>query len=294
MTTAKLKRAALGLLAAVTAGLLATVPARAEPALWVVRDADSTIYLFGTIHVLKPTAAWRTPKIDAAFASSRELWLETSEGDDPKAVQALVTQLGVDPKTTLSSRLEPADQARLAAAATAAGLPGAALETMRPWLAALTLTIAPIIKAGYDPAKGVDKVLEAAAKSDGKAIRTFETMEQQFRFFADLPPTLELDMLKQTLEESAEGTQTVDAMAAAWAEGDLGTLDRLIVSDMRKGYPEVYDVLLRKRNIAWADAIRTVLAGSGTHFIAVGAGHLIGPDSVQAQLNAKGVAVSRH
>jgi uncharacterized protein YbaP (TraB family) len=285
-----IRRLLLGLVALVT---VAAAPARAEPALWVATDADSTVYLFGTVHVLKPETMWRSPKIDAAYKSASELWLETTEGEDPSSVQALVTRLGVTPGTTLSSRLGPADKARLTSAAESAGVPAAALEPMRPWLAALTLTVAPVIKAGYDPASGVDKVLEAQAKADGKPIRTFETMEQQFRFFADLPPAQELAFLRATLDEADEGVSVVDKLAADWAAGDVGGLEQDLIVDLRREYPEVYELLLRQRNLAWAQRIKTLMAGSGTHFIAVGAGHLVGPDSVQAQLRAAGIAANR-
>jgi uncharacterized protein YbaP (TraB family) len=287
------KRVATAALALFGALSMAAAPASAEPALWVVRDADSTVYLFGTIHVLRPETEWRTPKIDAAYRSARELWIETSEGGDPAATQALVVRLGASPTTPLSSRLTPPDRARLTTAAAAAGLPAAALEPMRPWLAALTLTVAPVIKAGYDPAKGVDKVLEAQAKADGKPVRTFETMEQQFRFFADLPEAQEMQFLRATLDEADDGVAQIDAMAAAWAEGDIGALERTLIADMRRDYPQVYDLLLKDRNVVWAKQIQQLLAGSGVHFIAVGAGHLVGPDSVQAQLRAAGIGAAR-
>lgn len=280
-------------LGALTAVLLAATPVKSEPALWVAKDADSTVYLFGTIHVLKPDTPWRTAKIDAAYKSSQELWLEMDEGDDPAVVQGLVARLGLSRETPLSSRLEPADRAKLTAAATAVGLPAQALEPMRPWLAALTLTVAPLLKAGYDPQSGVDQVLESAAKADGKPLKTFETAEQQFRFFADLPAEVELDMLRQTLDETEDGKAVLDRMAAAWARGDTTALEAEVIHEMRRDYPDVYAVLFTNRNKAWAERIDQLMDGAGVHFVAVGAGHLLGPDSVQVQLAGRGISTER-
>jgi uncharacterized protein len=280
----------------VAAALLAAaapVAARAEPAMWVARDADSTVYLFGTIHVLRPGVAWRSARIDQAYTSSQELWLEMDEGDDPTTVQALVARLGLSPQTPLSSRLTAAEKAKLTAAAGAVGLPAQALEPMRPWLAALTLTVAPLLKAGYDPKSGVDQVLETQAKADGKPLKTFETAEQQFRFFADLPAEVELEMLRQSLDEAEDSRAVLDRMADAWVRGDSAALEREVIDEMRADYPEVYAVLFTERNKAWAERIDTLMDGSGVHFVAVGAGHLLGPDSVQAQLAARGIATER-
>lgn len=266
--------------------------ARAEPALWVARDADSTVYLFGTIHVLKPGVFWRSGKVDQAYRSSGELWLEMQEGDDPAVAQALVARLGLSP-TPLSGRLTAAEQAKLATAAETLGLPAPALDRMRPWLAALTLTVAPLIKAGYDPKAGVDQVLEDQAEADGKPIRTFETMEQQMRFFADLPPEVELEVLRQTLGETEDGKAVLDRMADAWARGDVRALEIDVIDEMRAEHPKVYAALFTDRNKVWAERIDRLMDGAGVHFVAVGAGHLLGPDSVQAQLAARGIETER-
>ena len=129
------------------------------PALWVVRDADSTLYLFGTVHVLRPTTLWRWVAIEEAFESSDRLVLEISNPDDQAAMVPLIQQHGLSPGRPLSSLLNAEERARLDAAAQAMGASGAALDPMRPWLAALTLSVAPLTRAGYDPQSGVELVL---------------------------------------------------------------------------------------------------------------------------------------
>jgi uncharacterized protein YbaP (TraB family) len=286
------RRALLGLAAlALTAAVAA--PAVAEPALWAIRDKDSTIYLFGTVHVLKPDTVWRSAKIAKAFGDSGELVMEILQPDDPAAMRPLIMRYGLDPAAPLSSKLSPADQARLRAAAASLGVPAASLEPMRPWLAGLSLSLAPVLKAGYDPKSGVELVLTAQAKAAGKPITAFETAEQQVRFFADMPPAAELALLTSTLDEVAEGPAKIDAMVTGWAAGDQAALEDAFVADMKGKYPGLYERLIASRNRNWAQQLKTKLAGSGVSFVAVGAGHLVGPDSVQAQLAKLGIVAER-
>src|ERR1700761_3868686 len=150
-------------LAAGLAAMALATAASAEPALWKVQGAHATVYLFGTVHVLKSTTQWRSPKIQAAFDASGTLWEEVPDADDTAAAQALIMQYGVDPAHPLSSQLDAAGKAKLTAAETAYGLPDAGIEMLRPWLAAVTFSTLPVIKAGYDPKSGVDLVLKSMA-----------------------------------------------------------------------------------------------------------------------------------
>ena len=274
----------------------AMAPAAAEPALWVVRDADSTIYLFGTFHALKDATKWRTPKVDAALRSSSTLWLELADIGTPASEAAalpLIQRYGLDPARPLSSKLTAAENAKLAAAAGKVGVDPAQLQPLRPWLAALQLSLAPLMKAGYDPKLGVDNLLASTARAEGKPIRGFETSEQQLRFFADLSPELEKQMLMSTLEDVDQGPAMIDRMSEAWSRGDLRTLEREMVADLKNETPAFYKVVLADRNTAWAKALKEHLKGSGSTFVAVGAGHLVGPDSVQAELAELGVRAER-
>jgi uncharacterized protein YbaP (TraB family) len=226
------------------------------------------------------------------MAESDALWIEV-ETDDPAAMQPLVARYGLDPARPLSSKLTPEQKARLDAAAAGMGASGAALEPLRPWLAGLTLSVGPLVKAGYDPASGVESKLKAAARAAGKPIRTLETLEQQIGFFADLPPAVELAFLLSALDEMDTGPATLDALVAAWSAGDQEALNALMVSEMAADYPELYQALLVDRNKDWAGQIQTLLAGKGVTVIAVGAAHLVGDDSVQVQLLARDIAVER-
>jgi uncharacterized protein len=292
---AMLKRPALAGLAALVVFALGTVPAAAEPALWAIRDGNSTIHLFGTIHVLKSGLDWQSPKIAKAFGDSAEVWLELTDDDAP-GVQPLVASLGLDPTHPLSSKLSASDLARVDGAAKAAGIPigEQAFDTMRPWLVAVSLTTLPIVQAGFDPNQGADHILKQQALDTGKTLRGFETAEKQLHFFADLPPAEEMEMLQSTLDEVAEGPGKIREMADAWLDGDVPAIGKLFAEFSEPYYRALYQTLIVARNQAWADALaKRLKTGSGTSFVAVGAGHLAGPDSLIAALAQRGITVER-
>lgn len=278
--------------AALAAVALAVSPAAADPALWVVRDKDSTLYLLGTVHALKPDTVWRTPAIDRALTDADELWLEV-DTDDTAGMQNLVRQYGLDPAHPLSGKLTPDQLARFRAAVSTLGADPANFEPFRPWLAGLTLGVAPLLKGGFDPKSGVEEKLKAVVRAEGKPIRTLETQEQQLRFFADLPPRVELDFLLSSLDEASEATSMLDTLVTVWSAGDVERLGALMNEEMAAKYPGLYDILLVQRNKAWAGQIETLLKGKGVAVIAVGAAHLAGPDSVQVQLARRGLTAER-
>lgn len=287
----KVRRLAAWLLVAVA--LLTPLGAVAHPALWVVRDADTTIYLFGTVHLLPDNTPWHYPALDQALARSDALVVEITD-DSPANVAALVLRLGMDPTHPLSSLLSAGDYHRLERAARLAGLPGVgALDAMRPWLAALTIAMAPLAKAGLDPQQGVDHLLRAEMTRAGKPVRALETAEEQIRFLADMPSALQLDMLRQTLHEADASKLEFKELVEAWDKGDVEAIARLENSLMKRETPALYQRLLVTRNATWAGKIRAMLDTPGTVFIAVGAAHLAGPDSVQAQLHKLGVDATR-
>lgn len=263
------------------------------PALWVVKDADSTLYLFGTVHVLRPTIGWASDRVNAAFDSADEIWFEISDPDNQAAIMPLVQQYGLSPDKPLSSLLTAEEVAELDAAARTVGMTAAQLDPMRPWLAGLTLSVAPLVKAGYDPQSGVELALKARAEAAGKPIKAFETIDKQVRILATMEEPIQLEFIRQTLEDFDDAVKMLDDMVDAWSRGDVAELDRVVVEDMQQEAPGVYKAILVDRNADWANQIETLLEGSGTAFIAVGAAHLAGDDSVQAMLTQRGVHVER-
>ncbi len=274
--------------------LLTCTSVLAKPALWVVKDADTTIYLFGTVHLMPRDAGWHDPALDRALANSRTLYIELTD-DDPANMVALVLRYGMDATHPLSAQLSPSEAHRLDLLANKLGVPGGVqtLNVMRPWLAALTLAVVPLQKAGLDPEHGVDKQLKAQMSAAGKPVLGLETAEQQIRFLADMPRSVELALLRSTMRDADKGSILLTELIDAWKAGNVDAIARIGNDDMRRHEPKLYQLLLVQRNEAWATKIATMLQQPGTVFIAVGAAHLAGPDSVQAQLRQMGIEAVR-
>lgn len=279
---------------ALALNLLLVAVATAQPGLWVARSGHATIYLFGTVHLLPSDTHWTSPALDKALDASQRLSIEIVD-DDAASMQSLVMQHGLDLATPLSSKLDATERGELDQAATAAKLPGgsASLQPMRPWLAALTLTMAPLMQAGMDPNLGVDKLLKARMQHAGKPVDGLETAEAQIRMLADLPESMQLDFLRQSFKEVADGPAKLHELVDAWRDGDTAAIARIEDEDLRKDSPMLYQRLIVDRNQAWAKTLAERMKQPGVSFVAVGAGHLAGPDSLQEQLRKLGISVTR-
>ncbi|WP_380788715.1 TraB/GumN family protein [Sphingomonas sp. R86521] len=264
----------------------------ADPALWVVKDKDTTIYLFGTIHVLKPGMTWFDEAVKTAFDRSQQVVLELVMPDATK-MQSLVMATGVSPSgPTLTEQIPAAKRAAYAKAVTDLGLPANAFDRFKPWLAATNLSIAPLSKLGYDAANGPEQIITAAAKAAGKPVIGLETAEQQLGYFGNLSQGAQMEFLSSTIDELPKLETTMATMVDEWAKGDPEALAREM-NDSLKDSPEVAKVLLVDRNKHWANWVAERMKTPGTVFVAVGAGHLAGKDSVQAQLAKLGVKAQR-
>jgi uncharacterized protein YbaP (TraB family) len=153
------------------------------------------------------------------------------------------------------------------------------------------LTELPLQSAGYDPNAGLDMTLKIEADKRGEKIIGLETLEEQIRSLADLPERTQIAFLQTTLDEVSQGLALVETLAKAWVDGDTRTMDELLVQDVKRKEPEVYEKLFVRRNVQWGEKIAGLLQRSGVQLIAVGAGHLVGPDSVQTQLAKRGIRV---
>ncbi len=273
--------------------LFAAPSAQAEPTLWVVKGPHSTVYLFGTVHALKKDVPWRTAKIDTAIQQSGSLWLEIPNIDDAQSMQPLILQLGMDQAHPLSTHLTKDQLAKLDDVAKTAGIPSgeAALEPFKPWLAAITLSLIPMMKAGFDPTSGVEYILKPEFDKANKPVKGFETAEQQLHYLADLPEKTQVDYLASELDDFNGETEKFQKIVAAWYAGDDAALDSMMSSEFRDKYPELYQILIVKRNQAFTSQIDGLLKGDGTIFVAIGAGHLVGHDGVPAMLEKLGYKV---
>lgn len=272
-------------------------PALADPTLWHLSDEDSDIYIFGTVHILRPDVEWRTDEVMEAFESADIVYFEAPVNDpaEQAAMMPLVQQYGLNPpERPLSSQISAEANANIAEIAPLLGTSPQALEPLRPWLASVQITVGYAIIEGFDPTSGVEAQLWPEAVAANKELRYFETVEEQLQFFANLPREVEVELLEQTLEQIEEAPDTLDGLVDAWASGDQAAIDQLMNGDFREESPEVHEVIIVRRNEAWAEAVEAMMDGSGTIFIAVGAGHLPGEGGLIDLLEDRGYTVTMH
>lgn len=268
-------------------------PAAPTPALWLVKDADTRIYLFGTVHVMKPGIDWFRGPVKAAFEGSDELVLEIIEPDGPQAMGATIGRMALaSDGVKLSDRLPPQARAPYQAAMTANGLPWQTFEMFNPWMAGITLSVAPLEKLGYQNQLGAEKILRKAAQDAGKRVEALETVEQQIGFFAGLPMEQQVTFLTATVDGLPEMEKEFGDLLTYWQAGQPDKLAQSM-NESLQATPELAQVLLIGRNANWAKGIKARLDRPGTVFVAVGAGHLAGEGSVQDQLKALGVKAKR-
>ncbi len=276
-------------------GSVATIPEDAGPALWRTGDEDTTIYLFGTVHVLPEDLEWRTALIDNAMAEASAVYFETDIDPNPIEITRIVSALGLySGGEKLSDRLTPEQRATLAAACDSVGVSFALVDSMKPWMGALTLAERVIVEAGFNPQSGVERTLSPIAKQSGAEIRKLETIEEQLRIFADMPEETQINYLMEGLEEIDEEPTLLHDMVAAWARGDVDTLADIMIQEELADTPEIYEALLVNRNRNWAETLAELTRDeAGTFFVAVGAAHLAGEASVMEMLEDHGISTTR-
>lgn len=277
--------------------LLAAAPAPkpATPALWKLADADTTIWLFGTVHVLPDGLRWRDATLDKAIDGSQSLLLEAVLDQDPGEVARLLMTLGRSPGLPpLSARVPAAKRARLAAMVARSGLPAATLDGMESWAAAFVLTSVTLREIGSELAlgQGVEPQLTATFRTAGKPVEGLENAARQLGYFDALPESAQRTFLVATLDDPTAARNDFSKLVAAWSRGDAAAIERAFADDA-EFTPALRTLIIRNRDRAWAEILARRLERPGTVFVAVGAGHLVGPASVQRMLAAKGLKVRR-
>ncbi len=269
----------------------AAAPVRdADPALWMVKDADTTIYLFGTIHQLRPGLDWFDEAVKDAFDRSDSLELETVLPPEAE-LRALVRELGAGSEP-LPVQLRPELAIKLRDALIWLKQPPDLLDGSKPWFAAIQLGNMPMQSAGYDPVDGAEAVLTREAKREGKPIAGLETARDSFGAFDHLSAKAQQDLLSQAIDGLPKADTLIDSIVAAWSKGDVDAIGKLMNDDLTRS-PELEQALLVQRNQHWADWIAARMKAPGTVFVAVGAGHLAGRHALQGELVRRGFRVMR-
>ena len=263
------------------------------PALWKVADEDTTIYLFGTVHVLPADLEWYDAEIDAALASADTVVTEVEDSPESEALQQqLAMQLGLSADgSTLRSLLNEEQKAAYEAALGGMKVPPEAFDPFKPWLAALTLSFLPLMQQGYDLESGVESVI--GAKAGDKPREALETVEFQLGIFNGMSQEDQVAYMMEIVDNIDEVAPMVGSMVTEWVEGDPDGL-AAIMNDGIDETPAIANALLFDRNANWAEWIENRLETTpGTVFMAVGAGHLAGDRSVQDYLAERGIEMVR-
>jgi hypothetical protein len=276
----------------------------ATPALWKIDGPAGDIYLFGSIHILPKGLKWRTPALDAALQQAHKLTFEIDidAAKDTAAMMPLIAKLGFLPADqSLRKMLAPEHWTRLETIAKEYAMRPEILDRMRPWLVAMTLSAAAAAKhmakgekvtssAAMEDLAGVDAQLWEWSKTANKERGALETAEDQLRVFADLPNDQQVEYLVVTLKQLGEPAAVLDRMVDLWKRGDAKALDEFMSKDMT-AFPALRKALFKDRHDKWLPQIERMMSDGKTHVIVVGAGHLVGTDSVVDMLRKKGVKV---
>ena len=287
--------AALGLGALLVGAPVAARAPQARPALWEVSDADTTVYLFGTIHLLPENFQWRTAKFDQAVQGSQQLVIETIVDDkDPTKIMSALSSLAFNTPNLppLVERVSPKVRPALEAAIKKSGFPPQAFDRMETWAAAFILLGNQYRDMNLKGDEGVETVLRHNFATAGKPIGELETNLQQFGFFDKLSEKAQVALLEGAVDNPKAADAEFSGMLKAWSDGDVKDIARTFDRDLA-GSPELANALIHQRNANWSKWIEQRMAQPGTIMIAVGAGHLAGKDSVIALLQRDGYRVRR-
>jgi uncharacterized protein YbaP (TraB family) len=262
--------------------------------LWEVAGQSNSVFLLGSLHVLKSDAYPLAKEIDSAYRASPKVVFETDIGGmmDP-SVQAKTLSMGLYPEgesllQNLSAEMRRDLQKRMAGL----GLPLEQFARFKPWLLAVTLTTLELQRLGFSPSYGIDVHYYGRAQSDKKTMDYFESIDYQLDLLGKMDTEDQIAFLGQTLKDLEIAAEMADDMMTYWQKGQTDELYALLYQSF-EGYPNIEDRLLLQRNKDWLDKIEAMLEGSENVFIVVGAGHLVGPEGVLALLKQKGYKVKQ-
>jgi uncharacterized protein YbaP (TraB family) len=267
----------------------------AKSCLWSVQSETNTIYLLGSLHVLKPDAYPLATAIENAYAASQKIVFETDLAAmaDP-AVQMKMLTAGLYPEgQSLFQNLSADTRQMLEKKIAELGLPAESFARFKPWFMAVTLGMLELQRMGFNPAYGIDMYFYGKAKQNEKTIGSLEPIDYQLDLLSNMNAQNQNSFLEQTLKDLELVTELAEDMVKFWQAGESDKLFRLLFKSF-KDHPQIYDRLLIQRNQKWVTQIQALLQEADTTLVIVGAGHLVGPDSVVALLEKKGYTVNQN
>ena len=266
----------------------------ADAPVWRVTDGESTVYLGGTVHLLRPEDYPLPEEFDQAYEGSSALFFETDISSmNELSVQAqILQQLSYSDGRTLKDVLDTEVYAALETYTAGVGMPLMMLEHFKPGMIVSTLQVLEFQRMGFTP-QGVDAFFNTQALTDGKSLGALETLDEQIGFLAAMGEGNESEFIMMSLEDLDRTAKLMDQMIGAWRTGDSEALRTLFVDDMLERAPAVYDSLLRQRNLRWIPQIEAMFDDPEIEFVLVGAAHLVGADGIVELLRARGYVVSK-
>jgi uncharacterized protein YbaP (TraB family) len=274
----------------------ASAPADAARHLvWRVSKGTRTVaFLVGSVHVLTKAAYPLPPVFDSVFEQSATLVEEVDLGASGDISALLPTAAGAvfTDGQTLRTVLDPATFKQVETKVAVTGMPLALVERMKPWLVSMLLVVPELTRAGFDPAQGLDRHYYDRAKAAGRPVRGLETAAYQVERLNGLPLPVQVEMLKATLDDVQAQVDSVDTIVTAWRNGDVATLDRLLLQSFRES-PAIYQRLLVDRNRDWVPKIAQCEVEPRPCLVVVGAAHLLGSDGLVTLLGAAGFSLDQ-
>ncbi|TDF38562.1 TraB/GumN family protein [Alteromonadaceae bacterium M269] len=276
------------------AALLLTSISASASSVWKVTKDNNTVYIGGTIHILKQENFPLPAEYDQAYSQADELYFETDIEATKSAAfqQKMMSKIILTDGSTLESYLKPETFNALKTHIQARGLPIENFQPLKPSAVALMLSVMEYQANGFLQ-EGVDAFYANKATKDGKAQGWLESVDEQLDFIANMGQGDEDNLIKYTLEELGNMSSLLDQLLAVWKSGDMVKMNDLVIENMQDSSSELYDDLLKDRNNNWMPKIIEMFEDKDTEFVLVGLAHLAGKDSVLQQLKARGYKIEQ-
>ncbi len=274
--------------------LLVSQSLLAQTSVWQASNGENTVYLAGTVHMLRAADYPLPAAFDQAYAQADALYFEINI-DDMNAVGAQMTlmeQLMYTDGRNIESVLSPEAYDALTTFTADLGVPMMILQNMKPGMLVSTLEILSMQQLGFTP-QGVDMYFHQRAKADGKAIAGFETVEQQIGFLAGMGVGEESEFIMMSLEELEKISTDIEVLVGPWRSGNTQQMNELFVESMKNSAPEAYDLLMASRNLDWMPEIEAMFEDADTELVLVGVAHLIGEDGLIQMLENRGYRLNQ-
>ncbi len=274
-----------------------SAPVRADGplhALWELHGKHNTVYLLGSIHVLRPSDYPLAAAVLHAYSSADSIFMEVNLAQiDPQRMQTeLLASARLPEGETLPGIMGDARYKRAQVLAQEVGIDIGIFDAFAPWFAAEAISQLQLQQLGFQPKSGVEMFFLERARADGKSVAGLETVHDQIALFDALTMDEQADYLVSSLEEAHDLPKEVDAMVRAWASGDSQWFADQMKSEIGRD-PVLYDSVLVARNRKWVPKIEALLNDDKNYLVIVGTAHLVGPGSVIALLKKDGIAAAQ-